>query len=267
MHARGSTMRDTRSDTIREMKGANGIQVIARASRILRALEANPRGLTSSELAEQVGLARSTVHRIAAALVDERLLVNSSPSGGFRLGPGLASLATAARRELLLELHPDLVRLAEAANETVDLAVLDGSRVLFVDQLPVPRRLAAVSPVGMSFPLHCTASGKALLAALTDAEADRVLPAQLDAETPHTITSRRALFEELEQVRANGVAYDREEHTLGIAAVGAVVGSPRSAMAAVTIPLPAERFYGNEASLAETLLEACRAMRRTLGAG
>lgn len=260
-------MRDKGSDTIRRMKGTSGIQVIARAARILRALEAHPRGLTSSELAEEVGLARSTVHRIAAALVEERLLVSSSLSGGFRLGPGLAGLATSARRELLLELHPELVRLAEAANETVDLAVLDGSRVLFVDQVPVPRRLAAVSAVGTSFPLHCTANGKALLAALTDAEVERLLPDQLDAETPHTITSRRALFEELEQVRTEGVAYDREEHTLGIAAVGTVVGSPRTTMAAVTIPLPAERFYGNETSLAGTLLEACRAMRRTLGAG
>lgn len=260
-------MRDSRSDTIQQMKGTNGIQVIARAARVLRALEAHPRGLTSSELAEEVGLARSTVHRIAAALAEECLLVNSTPGGGYRLGPALASLATAARRELLLELHPDLVRLAEAANETVDLAVLDGSRVLFVDQVPVPRRLAAVSAVGMAFPAHCTANGKALLAALTDAEVERLLPAQLDAETPQTITSRRALFEELDQVRAEGVAYDREEHTPGIAAVGAVVGSPRGAMAAVTIPLPAERFYGNETSLAATLLQACRTMRRTLEAG
>src|SRR5205823_4923755 len=123
--------------------------------------------------------------------------------------------ATAARRELLLELHPDLVRLAEAANETVDLAVLDGSRVLFVDQVPVPRRLVAASAVGMSFPLHCTANGKALLAALTDQEVERLLPSRLEAETPHTITSRRELLTELARVREEGVAYDREEHTVG----------------------------------------------------
>jgi DNA-binding IclR family transcriptional regulator len=222
--------------------------------------------MSLSEIAQRVGLPRSTVHRIVTALVEEGLLTNSWPNGGFRLGLGLASLATAAREELMLELHPDLVRLAEAVNETVDLAVLDGGRVLFVDQVAVPRRLVAVSAVGMSFPLHCTANGKALLAALDDRRVERLLPRQLDRLTPKTITSRSALLEEIAQVRRDGAAFDREEHTLGICAVGAVVRNRIGTLAAVTIPLPASRFYGNERSLVESLLRACHAMSRAVAA-
>ena len=245
----------------------NGVQVISRAAQILRALEASPEGLSLAQIAARVGLARSTVHRIVQALATERLLVYGSPSGGVRLGPGLASLAAAARRELRHELRPFLVRLSEQLDETVDLAVLEGDRVLFVDQAAVPRRLAAVSFVGASFPAHCTANGKVLLATLTDERLEQLLPLRLERHTENTVTDRAALLRELRGVREQGFAFDREEHTLGICAVGAVVRDAVGALAAVTTPLPAARFYGREDALARAVTDACAAMSRALTSG
>jgi DNA-binding IclR family transcriptional regulator len=73
-----------------------------------------------------------------------------------------------------------------------------------------------------------------------------------------------ALLGQLTEIRAAGVAYDREEHTTGICAVGSVVPAPDGGYAAVSIPLPAQRFYGNEKGLAEALGAACRAMQLAL---
>jgi DNA-binding IclR family transcriptional regulator len=113
--------------------------------------------------------------------------------------------------------------------------------------------------------MHCCAPGKAFLAAMSKAELAGALPRRLPALTPNTITSRKELWEVLDRVRADGVAYDREEHTLGICAVGAVVRDPYRALAAISVPVPAQRFAGNEAELAGALVEVCGECSRQLG--
>src|SRR5262245_50113530 len=196
-----------------------GVQVIARAASIMRALEGESLGLSLSELAERVGLARSTVHRIVTALEAERFVAYAANRVRVRLGPGLASLAASARRELRVELHPYLQKLSSQVQETVDLAVLDGDRVYFIDQIPAPHRLSAVSAVGASFPVHCTANGKALLAMLPDDQVLQILPRRLERLTPSTITRRDDLLAQLAEVRRTGIAYDREAHPTGMGAV------------------------------------------------
>jgi DNA-binding IclR family transcriptional regulator len=233
------------------------VQAIARAARILGALEAAPGGLSLAQIAQRVGLPRSTVHRIVRALTSERFLVPVSAAGGVRLGPRLAGLASAALGELRQQIRPHLERLSHEVNETVDLAVLDRDRVVFIDQVAAPQRLQAVSAVGARFPAHCTANGKALLAELAPEQVEALLPARLERLTRRTITSRLKLARELEQIRAEGVAFDREEHSEGICAVGKTVADGMGGRAAVTIPLPALRFYGREGAIAEALVQAC----------
>lgn len=244
--------------------GRTGVQVIERGSRILRALAQEPGGLSLSQIATRVGLARSTVHRLVTALQDELLIVPASPDGRFRLGPSVAVLGLAAQREVTLHLHQFLVRLSRELDETVDLAVLDHDQVLFIDQVSAPRRLRAVSAIGSVFPTHCTANGKALLARLPVEKVVALLPERLEALTPNTITRRDELLSELDEVRESGVAFDREEHTLGICAVGALVGDLYPQLAAITVPLPAQRFYGNEERLVAELRATCREIDASL---
>ncbi len=238
----------------------SSVQVIARVADILRSLEGEPEGLSLAQIAARVGLARSTVHRLTVGLAAEGFVVPASPSGRLRLGPALARLGAASRRELREELEPFLRRLADEVEETVDLAVLDGSRARFIDQVPGAHRLRAVSSVGDAFPVHCSANGKALLAAMGWERAERLLPARLEALTPNTITSRARLRRELEEVGRTGLAHDREEHTLGICAVGLAVRDAGVAVAAITIVLPSTRFHGNEEHLGACLLRTGRAI-------
>ena len=118
---------------------------------------------------------------------------------------------------------PASERLRYEADETVALAALNRDRIFFIDQVTAPHRLQALSAVEVSLPAHCTAIGKALLAGLTDEQVERLLPKRLPAETANTITDREELLADLARVRASGVAYDREELTIGISAVGAEI--------------------------------------------
>jgi DNA-binding IclR family transcriptional regulator len=229
-----------------------GVQVIARAAEMLRRLAAEPDGLTLIELAGRVGLPRSTAHRIVRALSQEGF-VRTTPSGRLRIGPSLIGIAVSSRRDLRHEAGPFLERLCRELHETVDLAVLDGGEVLFIDQYISRRALRVVAEIGARFPVYCTANGKALLAALGPEEADRLVPRQLKAHTQFTITDRAALFRELEEARASGLAYDRQEHTVGVAAVATSVRDAAGTLAAITVVMPAARLEGNEAQVAAAL--------------
>ena len=163
-------------------------------------------------------------------------------------------------------MRPFIERLRYEADETVDLAVLNRDRVFVVDQVAAPHRLQALSAVGVSLPAHCTAIGKALLAGLTDEQVERLLPERLPAETTNTITDRAELLADLERVRAIGEAYDREELTVGISAVGAAIRDAGRVVAALSISVPTARFAGQEERLAEMLLRTCAEVSATLGA-
>lgn len=238
----------------RESNG--GIQVISRAAQILRALDGESDGLSLSQLAERVDLPRSTVHRLTTALAGEGLVAAASPTGRVRLGPELVRLAVGARRDIRDELRPFMEQLFERLDETVDCAVLDGDHLRFVDQIAAPHRLRAVSSVGAVFPLHCTANGKAILAALPPEAVREVLPARLERFTENTITRLADLARELETIRETGIAFDREEHTHGICAGGIAMRDAFGTLAALSVPMPAQRFRGREKEVARELTAA-----------
>jgi DNA-binding IclR family transcriptional regulator len=242
-----------------------GIQVIARAADILRALRMAPSGLSQAEVAEQVALARSTTHRLLNALEDEGLVDSDGPRGRYRLGSLVTRLADSAREGLLASLHPLMDGLSHEVNETVDLAVQNQNQATFVDQVVAPHRLRAVSAVGESLPLHCTASGKALLAAMSPYDLARATAGQLARLTDRTITDHEELAAELERVRAEGIAYDREEGVEGICAVGTIIRGLTGLTVAVSIPTPAQRFYGRESALRNALLRWAQQVEGELG--
>jgi len=241
----------------------HGVQAIARAAALLRALEHAPQGLALGQLAAAVELPKSTVHRLVGALAEEDLL-SPDGDGNVRLGAALVRLGAASREALPDRLHPLLLDLRQALMETIDLSVLDGPSARFIDQVPAPHRLRAASAVGERFPLHCTANGKALLAAMPEVEVATLLPEQLQRLTARTIVTREALLTELEQVRIHAVAFDREEHTEGICAAGVAVLDAGRPIAAVSVPVPAQRFYGREDELAAQLRAAATAASELL---
>src|SRR5271170_753849 len=159
------------------------VQVIARAARVLRTLEGEPTGLSLAQIAQRVNLARSTVQRIVDALRAEQFVIAASPTAGVRLGPALIRLAASASVDFDHITRPIIAELSKAVGETVDLSVLKGSSAVFTDQIQGRHRLRAVSAVGESFPLHCTANGKALLSVLSSDKLERVLKSPLPKMT------------------------------------------------------------------------------------
>jgi DNA-binding IclR family transcriptional regulator len=244
----------------------SGVQVVHRTAAILRALRDEPNGLTLSQIAERVGLARSTVYRLVAALEQERFVVAASSSRGFRLGPGLAGLMMPGTRDLTSFIHPYLVDLSAELNETVDLAVREQDHVLIIDRVvAASRTLLVQSNVGALLPCHSTAPGKVLLAALSNDEVVQLLPARLERLTPQTIASRAKLLDELERVRSSGVAYANGEHTAGIDAVAVAVGAPEQPVGAISVPLPAQRFKPSERAIVAALRRTQAAVNALFG--
>ena len=235
-------------------RGGSGIQVLARAAEILRLLHRHPHGMSQSEIGAQLGLARSTTSRLLIALEAEGLVSTSGPRGRYRLGPEIVRLATSARRSAWLDLRPRIIELSSRLGETVDLSVLEGSSAVFVDQVVADNRLRAVSRVGAVFPLHASANGKALLAVMPEPDVRRVLGGRLERFTPATVTDPEALRGELARIRSSGgIAVDREEHTLGVCAFGAVIGTVGYDLVAVSIPVPTQRFTEREFEIQQAL--------------
>lgn len=239
---------------------------MGRTAAVLRALIAHRGGLTLSELAAIAGLPVSSVHRLVAAL-DEEGLVRAQPRGRIFLGPLITQAAPEGETVLAREVREAMLALSTAVEETVDVSVLDGDTIRFVAQTPAGGRLRAVSSVGVRFPLHCTGSGKAFLARMGRAEASALLPARLPRLTAHSITSRRALWRELDEVRATGLGFDREEHHLGIASVGTLLTGGDGATIALSVVAPSVRFYGREPELARALLAVAAAAERRAASG
>jgi DNA-binding IclR family transcriptional regulator len=234
---------------------------------VLRALEGRDEGLSLGQIAKQLELPRSTVQRIVDALDAENFVVAASPTARVKLGPALVRIASSVRFRIVEVARPYMERLSGATGETVDLSVMDQDKLVFLDQVPGSHRLRAVSAMGVSFPLHCSANGKALLAALDEAQLSRVKRRlKLSAHTANTITSWKRLSAELDTVRKEGVAYDREEHSAGICAVAAVVRGPAGDLAAISIPTPTQRFDGMESKLKSSLIECCGQVQQVLGA-
>jgi DNA-binding IclR family transcriptional regulator len=249
-------------------KGRHSVQVIARAANVLRALEGESKGLSLGQIAQRVGLARSTVQRIVEALHEEHFLIAASPTAGVRLGPALIRLAASAHVDFDLITRPLLAELSQKVGETVDLSVLKGSVAVFTDQVQGVHRLRAVSAVGETFPLHCSANGKALLSVVDEQKLDRLLRGPLARLTANTIVQRADLVKTIESVRRSGVAYDLEEHTEGICAVGTAFLDPIGRAVALSIPVPTTRFRNKrlKALLTDEILLTRTKMIESLGA-
>ncbi len=156
--------------------------------------------------------------------------------------------------------RPFLERLSEELHETVDLSTVKKDHLVFIDQVIGSQRLRAVSAVGDTFPLHCTANGKAYLSRLTEKAIESLIGRTYEARTPKTLTRLDALLADLKSARRKGVAYDREEHTLGICAVGVALQDPLGNAVAISVPVPSQRFADRQALIAERLVSAKTAL-------
>src|SRR5829696_8813860 len=215
-----------------------GTQSIDRAAQLLVRVVESARPLAVGELATASRLPKSTTSRLVAAL--ERQGLVQRVTDGLRPGPVLLRLAQRGLPESnVAELADEALRwLADASGETINLAVPSPAGVEHLAQRDSRHFVGVTSWVGRRVPLHCAANGKVFLAF-----GAALVPARLDALTPHTITDRAALGLELERARTRGYATAVDELELGLSALAAPVrGADGSVLAALSISAPTIRL-------------------------
>lgn len=248
--------------------GSDTTSVLGRVSAILWSFD-DRQTLSVAELVGRTGIPRATVHRLARSLADEGWLVRNGTR--FELGIGLFELGQRVPRQHNLReiATPFMADLREATGHTVNLAVLDGRDVVYVELLRArnaPQSLKKAK-VGGRLPAHATGVGKALLAFSTPDVVEDYLRRPLERLAPRTISDVGVLRSTVAQVRCDGIAYDREESAVGLMCAAAPVfeGRRRNVIAAISIA-------GQDRKISlENMTSAVRmtalAVSRALGAG
>ena len=205
---------------------AAGASSAGRSLALLAHLASEGRAQTLADLAGALNLPKATTHRLCTQLLASGFLVRDLNEREFTIGPALRKLAFDSLSHGTLGglRHQVLADLVEEVGETCNFTTLDGASVLYLDRVEAPRPWRLTLNVGVHVPLHCTASGKLLLAMLP-AERRQALLSRLVLErmTEHTLTTVPALETECREIARRGHAFDREEFVTGLVAIAVPV--------------------------------------------
>jgi IclR family transcriptional regulator, KDG regulon repressor len=223
------------------------VPAVARALDILE-LFLDGQRLSAPQITERLGLPRTTVHELVTTLTDRGYLIaeHGQPTG-YRLGMRLFQLGNvfADQLDLAHEALPTARDVAAGCDETVQVAVLDGTDVVYIAKVDSTHPVRMVSAVGRRLPAHCTGLGKMLLSGLTPEALDARYPAgrALTAMTPRSITSPARLRAELREIHERGIAYDDCESNEAVCCVAAPIHDQSGEMvAAVSVSVPILRW-------------------------
>ena len=243
------------------------VQSVDRALTVLDILA--KRGVAGvTEIAAELGVHKSTASRLVAVLEGRGFVEQLADRGKYRLGFGIVRLAGAltVQRDLAHESRRACEALATDVGETVNVAILDGDRVINISEVRGPAAVALHTWVGQSTPPHATSSGKVLLAHAT-ADLRALLGDELATFTEHTVTDLTVLAAQLDEIRSRGWAATVEEYEVGLNALAAPVRDHEDVVvAAVSVSGPSYRLSpATFPRVSARLLEASRAFSRRLG--
>jgi len=245
-------------------------RTVAKALDVLLCFSHSEPELSLTDISERLGIHKSTMHRLLGTLEAKRFVQRDPETGRYRLGTRLLELAflVMEHNDLQQRARPHLYRLLEECQETVDLSVLDGNSVVYLEVIESPHRVKLAARPGQRLPVHSTASGKALLAFVPPYELERLLPAELTRYTESTLATREALIRDLEAARQQGFAVSFQEHEAGINAVAAPVLDMRGyPIAAVAVAGPAFRLTPERIKeIAPSVKATAEAIARDVGA-
>jgi len=222
-----------------------------------------------AEVARDLGVHRSTALRLLSTLERHALVERDPRTSKYRLGRRLPQLASVVTGELDMRFvaRPVCEHLASAVGETVTLDVLDADQIVPVEQSTGSTSVVSVNWLGRRTPVHCTASGKVILAFAPVAVRERLLSRPFERTTPHTIIDRGQLEEQLSDALQTGFARTFQELEMGLNAIAAPVFSAHGGVvAAIDVSGPAHRLReGERPELVEQTREAAADLSRRLG--
>ena len=241
------------------------VQSIERAFAVLRALTAGPAGVT--DIAERVGLPKSTVSRLLSTLEDIGAVEQVAAGSDYRIGLGMLELSAAVQpgRSLVSAARPHLAELNRRTGEAAGVSIPDGTDMLYLDQLTPDSELQVRDWTGHRIPMHAVPSGHVVLAE-DEALLEQLLKEPLHRFTPKTITKAAALRDRLASVRELGYSWAIEEFAVGMNSVAAAVhDADGRVIAALHVYGPASRFPGSLdlAEVGEIVVAAARKIRLT----
>jgi IclR family transcriptional regulator, acetate operon repressor len=254
----------------RASRGADGsqerylVRAVARALDILDILRDAPEGRSLASLADQVRLPKSSVFRYLATLEAHGYVQQDRHTGDYRFGLAAVPSHTHHLQVLSARARPLLSELRDRLGETINLAVLEGNRIAYLEILESTRSMRLAARVGDRVPAHSSAVGKAIMAMLPRDDALAILRAEgMPRLTPNTITDPDVLLAELETVRRTGRAIDDREHEEDGRCVAVPIPGSR-VPAAISLSAPAVRFGLEDV---DAVAEELRATAAQLGGG
>jgi len=245
------------------------LQTIQKAGELLALFDREHADWGVREVAVKLKMAKSSTHDLMASLAQLGFL-NKTADNRYRLGWRLVTLSETllATTELLKEARPVMEELAAQYQETIHLAVLDGTQAVYVDKLEGKQAVRVeLTSLGARLYAHCSALGKVLLAYRSEEDVKRIIrTAGLPGFTPNTITNEDDLGQALAKIRKQGYAYDLEEILLDLCCVGApIYNHTGQVIAAISMSLPAFRFRRSQTEYRDAIVRTAKIISERLG--
>ena len=215
-----------------------------------------------TQISERVGMHKSTVHRLLATLEEKRFVERGPETGTYRLGINLLHMAylTLEQNDLRKIASRYLRQLNDLYRETVNLSILDGVDVVYLDVVESPQRVKLAVATGQRLPAFCTASGKAILAFSPDEVVKQVFEYGIPQYTSNTLDSPERIFENLSRTREQGFALSLQEFEEGINAIAVpILDGNNQPLASVAVAGPSYRLTQEKMiEISPTLLATVR---------
>jgi DNA-binding IclR family transcriptional regulator len=224
---------------------SESIRAVERALDVLLCFTNQTPELTMTQIAEQVGINKSTIHRLLATLESKRFVERDPLTGIYRPGIRLIQMAylTLEKNDLRRLAAAYMNRLCEQQRENVNLTILEDTDVVYLHVVESPQRVKLAATSGQRLPAFCTASGKAILASIPEENVKQILERGTPKYTQQTLTSHQELFEDLHLTRERGFAIAEQEFEDGINAIAApIFDRNQHPIASLSVAGPAYRL-------------------------
>jgi IclR family acetate operon transcriptional repressor len=222
------------------------VQSLTRGLSILECLARAEGGLTLTDVAHRVQLPPSTTHRLLTTLERMGYVYQAGELGRWYVGLQAFAVGSSflASRDFVAQSHPYMRRLMEQVGETANLAILDGTEAVFIDQVQCRETMRTIVKLGGRVPLHASGVGKAIFAALPDEQIDAILKVRgLPRITENTITVPETMWASLRVIRQRGWSFDDEEHLPGTRCVAAPIYDEHAeSLGAISLAGPSSRL-------------------------